>query len=320
MDALSEVLRQVGLSGAVFCHADLSAPWALSAPRSDRLARTLRPGAPHLIEYHLLLEGEAWLRVGRGPALHLGEGDLVMLPRGDAHRISSDASGRAAAALDVAAVAQSAPGEITTRQHGGGGALTRLVCGYFALDRGLCGDLIDALPRALRVHAASGEIGFWLNTCLRLHLVEKDSERLGGALTLARLSELMFIEAVRRHVEALPAGQGGWLAALKDPPVARALALLHTRPAEPWTVDRLAAQAGVSRSALAGRFRARTGRPPMQYLARWRLTLAAQRLRDGHRSAAAVAREVGYASEAAFSRAFQRAYGAAPSARRHRPG
>lgn len=313
MDALSEVLRLVRLSGAVFFHAELTAPWAVASPRSEVLARTLLPGAQHLIEYHLLLEGTAYIRVGREPALPLTAGDLVMVPRGDAHRLSSDATGRAPAVADVAAIDGLAPGEIATQRHGGGGTLTRLVCGYFALDRRLCGELIDALPRVLRVHAASGEIGFWLDTYLRLRLVEKGTERLGGALVLNKLSELMFVEAVRRHVESLPAGQGGWLAGLKDPRVARALALLHARPAERWTVTRLAAEVGLSRSGLAARFTSRLGKAPMRYLAHWRMTLAAHLLQSTSRPAATIGFEVGYESEAAFSRAFRRAFGAAPS-------
>ena len=315
MDALSEVLQRGRLGGAVFCHAELSAPWALAVPRAPVLARTLLAEPQHLIEYHLVLEGEAWLHAGRAAPLRLSAGDLVMLPRGQAHRLSSDAAGRAAVAGNVGAVqpgSAASTGEIGSQRPGGGGARTQLVCGYVALDRTLCGELIDALPRVLRMHAASGEVGFWLATYLRLRFIEKNAEHLGNARVLAKLSRLVFVEAVRRHALALPPGRGGWLAALQDPPVARALALLHTRPGEAWTPARLAAEAGAPRTGLATRFRARVGQAPMRYLAQWRMTLAAHLLERGPRDLQALAAELGYGSEAAFSRAFRRRFGRRP--------
>lgn len=312
MDALSEVLQRGRLSGAVYCHAELSAPWALAVPRSPVLARALLREPQHLIDYHLLLEGEAWLRVGRSAPLRLSAGDLVMLPRGQAHRLSSDAAGQAAVAGNEGSVPAPAPGEIGCLRLGGGGTPAHLVCGYVALDRALCADLLDALPRVLRVHAASGEVGFWLATYLRLRFVDKDAEHLGNAGVLAKLSRLVFVEAVRRHALSLPPGQGGWLGALQDPPVARALALLHTRPGEAWTPARLAAEAGAPRTGLATRFRARVGQAPMRYLAQWRMTLAAHLLERGPRDLQALAAELGYGSEAAFSRAFRRRFSRRP--------
>jgi AraC-like DNA-binding protein len=206
------------------------------------------------------------------------------------------------------------PGEIVTPRHDGGGAVTRLACGYLAIDRRLCAGLLEALPRVLRVDSRSGELSAWLNASLRMSLVEHHGEEPGRACVLAKLSELMFVEAIRRYVESLPPGQANWLAGLKDPHVGRALARLHREPARGWTVDALARDVGLSRSALAERFTNLVGRSPMQYLTHWRLTLAAHLLKTTGRPASSIAFEIGYESEAAFNRAFKREFGAPPSA------
>lgn len=319
MDALSEVLRRVQMTGAVFFNAELSAPWAVMSPPSHVLARVLMPQAQHLIEYHLILEGRCFIRVAGHEPIELAAGDLVMVPRGDAHRMSSDRVA-SAKAIEAGDIELPAGGQLATQRHGGGGALTRLVCGYLAVDRRLCAALIDALPRVFRVSAAGSELDAWLQTCLRLRLGERGDEQPGGACVLAKLSELMFVEAIRRHVDSLPESASGWLAGLKDPPVGQALGLMHTSPAQPWTVDRLAREVGLSRSGLAARFSARIGTSPMQYLTQWRLTLAAHLLQTTLRPASSVAFEVGYDSEAAFSRAFKREFGAPPAAWRRAEG
>ena len=312
MDALSEVMRLVRLTGAVFFDARMTAPWAIQVPPSHVLARAVLPDAEHLIEYHLVLEGRCYIAVADEAPLELGRGDLVMVPHGDAHRMSSEPHPTIAPAL-VDAIRMPRPGAIAAPCHGGGGELTRIACGYLAIDRRLCGALIDALPRVLRVDAASSELTAWLQTYLRMR-GEHGEHRLGGACVLAKLSELMFVEAIRRYVEALPSGQASWLAGLKDPYVGRALGLLHREPTRDWTVDALAREAGLSRSALAERFTSLIGRSPMQYLTHWRLALAAHLLKTTTRPASAVAFEVGYESENAFNRAFKREYGTPPSA------
>ena len=196
--------------------------------------------------------------------------------------------------------------------------LTRIVCGYLAVDRRLCGALIDALPRVFRVRAGAGEVHSWLQTYLRIHLVAGSEHQPGAACVLAKLSELMFVEAVRRYVDALPAEQSGWLAGLNDRFVGKALGLMHGSATRSWTVDDLAREVGLSRSAFADRFTALIGRSPMQYLTQWRLTLAAHALQTTRKPASVVALEVGYDSEAAFSRAFRRAFGAPPATWRRR--
>jgi AraC-like DNA-binding protein len=209
-------------------------------------------------------------------------------------------------------------GEVVQHRYGGGGAVTRIACGYFAIDRRLCRGLLAALPRIVRVDASDGDLRSWLHTYMHMRAAERSGWRPGGDCVLSKLSELMFVEAVRRYVDALPPGRTGWLAGLRDPHVGHALGLIHQSPARPWTVAGLGRAVGLSRSALAERFTALIGQPPMQYLTQWRLTLAAHRLQVSQRPAAAVAEEVGYDSEAAFSRAFKREFGLPPAAwRRH---
>ena len=319
MDALSEVLRLVRLTGAVFLNAELSAPWAVQSPPSNVLAQALMPEADHMIEYHLVVEGQCFIKVADQAPLKLEQGDLVMVPRGDTHRMSSELQ----PTVPVSTVSEMkfpVPGEIVTTRFGAGGQRTRLVCGYLAIDRRLCAALIDALPRAFRVSAGSSEVSAWLQTYLRIWLIERGEDQPGGACVLAKLSELMFVEAIRRYVESLPADQAGWLSGLKDPYVGKVLGLMHGQPTRAWTVESLAREVGMSRSALADRFTALLGRSPMQYLTQWRLTLAAHLLRTTTKPASVVAYDVGYESEAAFNRAFRREFGAPPAAWRRGDG
>ena len=319
MDALSEVLRLVRLTGAVFLNAELSAPWAVQSPPSTVLAQAMMPEADHMIEYHLVVEGECFIKVADEPPLKLEQGDVVLVPRGDTHRMSSELQ----PTVPVSAGSEMKfplPGEIVTMRHGAGGQRTRLVCGYLAIDHRLCAALISALPPAFRVSAGSSEVSAWLQSYLRIWLVERGEDQLGGACVLAKLSELMFVEAIRRYVESLPADQAGWLAGLKDPFVGKVLGLMHGSPTRAWTVESLAREVGMSRSALADRFTALLGKSPMQYLTQWRLTLAAHLLRTTKKSASVVAYDVGYESEAAFNRAFRREFGAPPSAWRRSNG
>jgi AraC-like DNA-binding protein/mannose-6-phosphate isomerase-like protein (cupin superfamily) len=319
-DALSEVLRLVRLTGAVFLNAELTAPWAVQTPSAQQLAAKLMPNADWLVEYHLIVEGRCWLRLGDGEPVALNAGDLVMLPHGDSHRLSSEPGLETQAAMGTD-LALPTYGEIVQSRYGGGGAVTRIACGYFAIDRRLCRGLIAALPPVLRIDAADGDLRHWLHTYMQLRAANRGGFHPGGACVLSKLSELMFVEAVRRYVESLPHGQTGWLAGLRDPHVGQALGLIHQAPAKPWTIEGLGRAVGLSRSALAERFTALIGQPPMQYLTQWRLTLAAHRLQVSQRPAGSVAEEVGYDSEAAFSRAFKREYGMPPAAwRRHGSG
>lgn len=316
MDALSDVLRQVRLTGAAYLDGELTAPWGLLAPAADAAAPTLMPGAEHLVYYHLVTEGTCIASVDGVDPLPLAAGDVVLLPHGDPHVMSSAAGVVPVPAWEV--YTPPPPGGVKGLRCGGGGAVTRLVCGFLACEKGPCNPLLDALPPMLRVNVRADPTTTWIEASLRFGTREAAVERSGGATVLAKLSELLFVEAVRRFIEQLPAEQTGWLAGLRDRFVGRSLALIHAQPARPWTVEELGREVGLSRSALAERFATVLGQPPAHYLTRWRLQLAAQKLRSGLASVAQIAEEVGYESEAAFNRAFKREIGMPPATWRRR--
>lgn len=310
-DVLSDVLRAVRLTGAVYFSVDASAPFAAEALSALEVAPHVMPGAEHVLEYHLVTQGRCWGGiVGAQPVL-LEEGDIIVFPQGDPHIISSEPGMRGQVSLDPYRRPAGSQLPFSLRE-GGGGARTQLVCGFLGCDARPFNPLLATLPRTLRVSSREG--GGWLESLARLAVAESTSARTGGECVLARASELMFVEVVRRYVASLPSEQTGWLAGLRDPFVGRALAVLHDRPAEPWTVESLAKNAALSRSALAERFAHLVGEAPMQYLLRWRMQLAATLLRTRSTSVFEAAMEVGYASEAAFSRAFKRVVGVPPAA------
>jgi len=239
-------------------------------------------------------------------------GDLVIIPSGEAHALGSDLSRPRADGASL--VVQRGPDDVPQVRYGGGGEVTQMVCGYLACDSSLFDTVLAALPRIMVVNMREGPGAQWLTSSIRFSIAESAAQRAGAGTVLAKLSELMFVEAIRRHIESLPPEQTGWLAGLRDRFVGKSLALIHSKPAHPWTVEELAGAVGLSRSALAERFTGLIGQPPMQYLTRWRLQLAANLLRSGSRNVAAVAADVGYDSEAAFSRAFKRELGTTPAA------
>ena len=311
-DVLSDVLRAVRLTGAVYFDFELSSPWVAEAPPSRDIAERVMPGAQRVIEYHLLARGACWGHtVGQEP-IRLREGDLVVFPQGDAHVLSSAPGMRAAPDMSMFA-RPSTPLPIVYELGGGGTDRERVVCGFLGCDERPYNPLLTALRPMIHLpsagpHAATG----WLGTLLNVAAKESGSARAGTENVLARLSELMFVEAIRRYLETLSPAQTGWLAGLRDPVVGQALAALHGQPTEPWTVDRLARLVGLSRSIFAERFTTMVGHPPMQYLALWRMQLASRLLVEGGH-VAAVAGAVGYESEAAFSRAFKKLVGQAPA-------
>ncbi len=311
MDALSEILRVVRLVGAIFINARFTAPWCYQSPCADVAAPLLEPGAERVVIFHLITEGECFVEIGDQPPMHLRAGDVVLFPKGDAHRMSS-APGLlpATGGRSLGEVLARRPRQMT---YGGGGATTRLVCGYLACDARLARLLLAGLPSVVRVNVRGSNAGMWLEASVRYALDEARSPRPGGAGVLAKLSEVLFIEVLRLYmIERRPDGTG-WLAGVGDRIVGAALNALHARPAHAWTLEELARAAGSSRSVLAERFQHLVGCAPMQYLTQWRMLLAANILSRSNAPLARIAEDVGYQTDTAFSRAFRREFGAPPA-------
>ena len=328
MDLLSDVLSATRLTGAVFFTSRLSAPWAISSPPPNQLGRTLRVRAECISLFHLVTEGCCWIALdGRAP-VQVDEGTVIIFPRGNAHVMTSDPGLQPHPVAPLLARLPREP--IPHVDMGGGGDVSRLVCGYLQCEYQFT-PLMGALPHMLLVratgetlatHAGDGALvrgrvideDEWLRAMLARTAREADSERPGSSVMVARLAELLLVAVLRGYVERLPSNASGWLAAVADPEVGRALQLLHGDPARPWTVQSLARDAGLSRSALAQRFTMLVGEPPMRYLAGWRMWLARRLLRETSLSPAQIAARVGYASEIAFYKAFKRVVGVPPVA------
>jgi AraC-like DNA-binding protein len=310
-DVLSDVLRAVRLTGAVYFDFELSAPWVVEAPPSREIVGKVMPGAQRVVEYHLIARGACWGHaIGKEPR-RLQEGDLIVFPQGDAHVLSSAPGLRAAPDMKAFARAKTLL-PMFYELGGDGPERARIVCCFLGCDERPFNPLLSALPAVIhRSPASVGAAAGWLGTLLRMASQESGSARAGAENVLARLSELMFVETVRQYLDTLAPAETGWLAGLRDPSIGLALAALHRDPHESWTVERLARVVGLSRSVLAERFTAMIGQPPMQYLALWRMQLASHLLLAGGPVAAAAA-AVGYESESAFSRTFKKLVGQAP--------
>lgn len=312
-DVLSDVLRSVRLTGAVYFDFELSSPWVAEAPASRDIAAIVMPGAQRVIEYHLIARGACWGHAVGDEPIRLREGDLILFPQGDPHVLASAPGLRAAPDMSMF-VRPTTPLPLVYERGGGGADRARIVCCFLGCDERPFNPLLSALPKVIHLSGTGNDAtSGWLATLLNNALRESGSARAGRDNILARLSELMFVEAVRKYIETLPAAQTGWLAGLRDPVVGQALSALHAAPADTWTVERLARCVGISRSVLADRFAEMIGQPPIQYLALWRMQLASRLLLDG-RAVAEAADAVGYDSEAAFSRAFKKLVGETPAA------
>jgi len=311
LDALSEVLGAIRLDGAVYLDGEFTAPWCVEARYGLPMATQLLAGANHIAFFHFLIDGECKAKlVDDDETLDLKAGDLLLFPHDYQHILGSDLSLPPASADSLLGAASS---ELTHVRHGGGGEVTRFVCGYLACDRRVSRPLFSSLPRMLRVSVGDDPSTAWLIELLRVGVRESQAQRPGARSLLTKLSELIFVEAMRRYALTLAPEQRGWLAGLRDPYVGKALALLHTHAGRAWTVDELAREVALSRSALAERFANLIGEPPMQYLTRWRLALAAKALRSGPEPIGRIAERCGYESAAAFNRAFKREFGAPPA-------
>jgi AraC-like DNA-binding protein len=315
MDALSDVLRVVRLSGGVFLEAEFTAPWCISGRVSPEDCRPYLTSPRHVIAFHYVECGRMQLRTEDQGPIDVRAGEAILLIHNDIHHFGSELTLAPVRAGEIIQPPQH--GGLARIVHGGGGETTRLLCGFLGSDMPF-NPLIAALPRLLKLELRATAAGPWIETTLRYAASEIGAGRPGSATTVAKLSELLFVEAVTHYAESLPEDRRGWLAGLRDPHVGRSLALLHARPGEKWTAESLAQEVGQSRSVFAERFSTLIGQPPMQYLTLWRMHMAAQLLREGHGSVAQVGFEVGYESEAAFSRAFKREFGASPVAwRKH---
>lgn len=322
-DPLSDLLRSVRLRGAVFYYVSFRDQWSAEALPANEIADALMPGCEHIMEYHMVAKGGGWAAVSGLTPVKLAAGDVVMFPQGDRHVVSS------APDLEPSRMStewlfarRNDPKPLPISYHQGvvetGVALpveqadTIIVCGFLGCDLRPFNPLIAALPRML--HLPASVAGAWVARVIDQAVVESHNKRPGGDAVLERLSEMMFIDAARRYLDSLPEDATGWLAGLRDRFVGKALALMHERPDHAWTVDDLSHAVGLSRSALHDRFVHCLDQAPMQYLASWRIQRGAQLLRESNRNVATIALDVGYDSEAAFSRAFRRMVGMPPGA------
>ena len=318
-DALSDLLRTVRLTGATFFNVVAKAPWVAEQAGPELILPKILPGAEHLIAYHVVTEGRCFANIIGGEPIALEAGEVIVFTRGDPHVMSSSPGMRAdpftPGVLDAFTRSQL---PFFINYGGAGPASAKVVCGFLACDAQPFHPLLENLPPVIKAGDRMDSNAGRLGQLIRLAMIESADKRAGGESVLAKVSELMFIEVVRQYLEALPAEQGGWLAGLRDPFVGKALSLMHGAPAINWTIEKLAKDVGLSRSVLAQRFTHLVGMPPMQYLAKWRMQIASGLLSDGSANVATVAAEIGYASEAAFSRAFKKMVGISPSDWRRR--
>ena len=309
-DPLSDLLGSMHLSGTVLFRGEFREPWSVSAPSSCHLGAMLPFRTEHIIPFHVVATGSCDLELPN-ETVRLYEGDAVLLPYGDSHRLSGGAS---ATSVEVVRLLPQPPWQhIPVIEHGGDGPCTRVICGFLQCDELLFDPLLRQLPALLHVSSRAVAGDDWLATTIRHTAAAASRPEPGSRSMLPRLTELMFVEILRKHIHSLSEEQVGWFAAFNDPVVGSALRCLHASPHAPWTIDTLARRAGVSRTVLGERFKRFLDRPPMHYLAQWRLLLAAQRLKTSDAPVKTIADESAYESEAAFSRAFKRRFGVAPA-------
>jgi AraC-like DNA-binding protein len=311
MDALSDVLRAAQLSGGVFLHAEFAEPWCLlDRLEADQCGPFLHP-VHHLIHYHFVVEGSMRFQIEGQPEKRVHAGEVVLLPHNHSHLLGSDLSLPPAPGGEI--IQPPVDGGLATIQFGGEGKRTRLICGYLGSEGVDENPVLGALPPFILMTLEGNSAADWIRSTFHYAAHEVAAGRPGSETVLAKLSELLFVEAVRGYLEEIPDEQTGWLAGLKDPYVSQVLALLHGDCARSWTVEDLGREVGLSRSALADRFTRIIGSAPIQYLSQWRMQIASQRLRTTHLSLAQIGEQTGYDSEAAFSRAFKKTYGTPPA-------
>jgi AraC family transcriptional regulator, alkane utilization regulator len=308
-DVLAETLRAVRLTGSVFLNARFSEPFGIISP--DQFdANSPLAHLRHISVFHLIAEGGCTIEIGTGERRTVSAGDILLLPFAAAHKFWNGDFRDMAFAPDL--IRPSPASGLWTLDHGGGGEATRMVCGFIESREFLCAPVFRSLPPLLVDRISDDKVSAAIASTVREILVLADAATPGTELMLGRLMELLFVEVIRRYASRLPDSATGWFAALNDPIIGRALQLVHRDAARHWTVDALAREAGTSRTVLAERFNAILGQPPIEYVAGWRMQLAAERIRNSGDSLAAIAADIGYKSEAAFNRAFKRITGGTP--------
>jgi AraC-like DNA-binding protein len=305
MDALSDVLRVMRLKGGVFLHGNFVAPWCLSVKAQPQSCASYLGDTAHIIPYHFVLDGRMEVRLEDGRVFAMEPGESVLFPRNDLHYLGSDVS-LPPILSETVVQAPERPGALLSIDMGPGPSPTRIICGFLGAEDVLGNPVVSALPPVLHLDVRGGSEGEWIQSTFRFAAEQIANGHLGSDVVMSKISEMLFVEAIQRYAETLPQEHKGWLAALRDPFVSRALALMHARVGKPWTVDELGREVGLSRSALADRFGDVLGVPPMQYLSSWRIHVAAHELIGTAKSILQIAQEVGYESEASFSRAFKR--------------
>ncbi len=310
MDALLEISRAMRFTGGIFLDADFTAPWCIAARVGPEDCLPFTPEPRHIVAYHYVTEGQCLVKVGAQPPVTVERGDLIVLPRNDHHLLGSNVNRRPADAESL--IQPGTDGGLAKIVHGGGGERTRILCGFLGNDLPV-NAFIALLPGMLKLNVLDCPSGDWIESTFRFAATELAKGPAMSPAFLARLSELLFMEAVRRFFTAQAPSANAWAAGMRDPLIARALGLLHGRIARRWTTDDLARELAVSRSAFADRFTRVIGVPPMRYLARQRFEQALVLLQESAEPIARIAYAVGYESEAAFNRAFRRQYGVPPA-------
>ena len=303
-DPLGETLHMLRLNGSLYCRSELTAPWGIDMPRFDG----------YMI-FHVVTSGHCWLEVeGEEPRL-LQQGSLTLVPHGNGHCIRSSPSARAMPLFDIPVERVSDRYEVM--RYGGDGDLTQLTCGVVSFDQLAGQQLVAQLPEVLQIDSWDEEEDSWLQSTLRFISREARELRPGGETVITHLADILIIQAIRTWIDQAPEADQGWLAALRDKQVGRALAAIHREPEKDWTVDSLAREVGMSRSGFSARFTSLVGESAKRYLTQWRMQLARAQLQQTSDSLSVLADRLGYQSEAAFCRAFKRVYGVPPGSFRH---
>ena len=300
-DPLGEALQFLRMNGAYYCRSELTAPWGLTLPPM-----------PGYLWFHVVTSGRLWLETQEDEGDWIQLGDLVLVPHGEGHVLRSEAGAPAPGILDLERELVSDRYEIL--RHGEGGAPTGLICGAVRFEHPAAGNLIEILPPTIHIEASRSPKLEWMQSILRLMASEAGELRPGGEAVITRLGDILVIQAIRAWIESDPAAQRGWLGALQDPQIGRAISHIHRDPARNWTVASLAHELAMSRSAFAARFTELVGEPVMSYVARWRMQVAVAALKGEGATVGQLADRLGYRSEAAFSRAFKRVTGVSPGA------